>query len=67
MGGMAAQIPIKNNPQANEEALAKVLASALGLALNFAGRRFVVFPEPPSPDWKPQDADGNALPTSPKH
>ena len=26
MGGMAAQIPIKNNPQANEEALAKVLA-----------------------------------------
>ena len=48
-------------------ALAKVLASALGLALNFAGRRFVVFPEPPSPDWKPQDGDGNALPTSPKH
>ncbi|MBX3065607.1 MAG: malate synthase A [Anaerolineae bacterium] len=26
MGGMAAQIPIKNNPQANEEALAKVQA-----------------------------------------
>ncbi|MDB6067496.1 MAG: malate synthase [Pedosphaera sp.] len=26
MGGMAAQIPIKNNPQANEEAMAKVLA-----------------------------------------
>ncbi len=26
MGGMAAQIPVKNNPQANEEALAKVLA-----------------------------------------
>jgi malate synthase len=26
VGGMAAQIPIKNNPQANEEALAKVLA-----------------------------------------
>ena len=26
MGGMAAQIPIKNNPQANETALAKVLA-----------------------------------------
>ena len=25
MGGMAAQIPIKNNPQANEDALAKVL------------------------------------------
>ncbi|ETI69527.1 malate synthase A [Neobacillus vireti] len=26
MGGMAAQIPVKNNPQANEEAFAKVLA-----------------------------------------
>ena len=26
MGGMAAQIPIKNDPQANEEALAKVRA-----------------------------------------
>ena len=26
MGGMAAQIPIKNNPQANETAIAKVLA-----------------------------------------
>jgi malate synthase len=26
MGGMAAQIPVKNNPQVNEEALAKVLA-----------------------------------------
>ena len=26
MGGMAAQIPIKSNPQANEEAMAKVLA-----------------------------------------
>ncbi len=24
MGGMAAQIPVKNNPQANETALAKV-------------------------------------------
>jgi malate synthase len=26
MGGMAAQIPVKNNPQANDEALARVLA-----------------------------------------
>ena len=26
MGGLAAQIPIKNQPQANEDALAKVLA-----------------------------------------
>src|SRR6478609_805594 len=31
--------------------MAKVLATAVGLVLNFAGRRFVVFPEPPSPDW----------------
>jgi dolichol-phosphate mannosyltransferase len=36
-------------------ALAKSLATALGLALNFAGRRFIVFPEAPSPDWNPQD------------
>jgi hypothetical protein len=34
--------------------LAKALATAMGLGLNFAGRRFVVFPEDPSPDWKPQ-------------
>jgi glycosyltransferase involved in cell wall biosynthesis len=34
--------------------LAKVLASAVGLVLNFAGRRFVVFPEESNPDWKPQ-------------
>jgi dolichol-phosphate mannosyltransferase len=33
---------------------AKVMATAIGLVLNFAGRRFVVFPEKPSPDWKPQ-------------
>jgi len=32
--------------------LAKVFATAIGLVLNFAGRRFVVFPETPSPDWK---------------
>jgi len=38
-------------------ALAKVIASAIGLVLNFAGRRFVVFPEKPSPDWKPQRLD----------
>jgi len=35
-------------------AAAKILATAIGLVLNFAGRRFVVFPEHPSPDWKPQ-------------
>jgi len=32
--------------------LAKVFATAIGLVLNFAGRRFIVFPERPSPDWK---------------
>jgi dolichol-phosphate mannosyltransferase len=34
--------------------IAKALATACGLVLNFAGRRFIVFPEKPSPDWKPQ-------------
>jgi glycosyltransferase involved in cell wall biosynthesis len=33
---------------------AKALATAIGVMLNFAGRRFVVFPEAPNPDWKPQ-------------
>jgi dolichol-phosphate mannosyltransferase len=36
-------------------ALAKALATAIGLVLNFAGRRFIVFPEEPSPDWGPQE------------
>lgn len=35
-------------------AVAKGLATGIGLLLNFVGRRFVVFPEQPSPDWKPQ-------------
>lgn len=35
--------------------LAKLTATAFGLILNFAGRRFIVFPEPGRPDWKPQD------------
>jgi dolichol-phosphate mannosyltransferase len=35
--------------------VAKALATGVGLLLNFAGRRFVVFPEQPNPDWKPQD------------
>jgi glycosyltransferase involved in cell wall biosynthesis len=35
--------------------LAKVSATAIGLVLNFAARRFIVFPEAPRPDWKPQD------------
>ncbi|HYQ03529.1 MAG TPA: bifunctional glycosyltransferase family 2/GtrA family protein [Polyangiaceae bacterium] len=32
--------------------LAKVLATGIGLGLNFAGRRLLVFPEKPSPDWQ---------------
>jgi len=35
--------------------LAKVLATALGLVLNFAGRRILVFPDKPRGDWKPQN------------
>jgi len=34
--------------------LAKVTASAFGLALNYAARRFIVFPDKQRPDWKPQ-------------
>jgi glycosyltransferase involved in cell wall biosynthesis len=34
--------------------IAKAMATVMGLGLNFAGRRFVVFPEDPSPDWNPQ-------------
>jgi dolichol-phosphate mannosyltransferase len=35
--------------------LAKVLSTVIVLVLNFVGRRFIVFPEKPNPDWKPQD------------
>jgi glycosyltransferase involved in cell wall biosynthesis len=38
-------------------AVAKALATGIGLALNFAGRRFVVFPEKPNPDWEPQNSN----------
>jgi dolichol-phosphate mannosyltransferase len=37
--------------------LAKVASTAIGLVLNFAGRRFIVFPEKGRPDWKPQNPD----------
>jgi dolichol-phosphate mannosyltransferase len=40
--------------------LAKIAATALGLVLNFAGRRFLVFPEPGRPDWKPQNPGGGS-------
>jgi glycosyltransferase involved in cell wall biosynthesis len=34
--------------------LAKATATAIGLVLNFSGRRYVVFPDSRRPDWKPQ-------------
>jgi glycosyltransferase involved in cell wall biosynthesis len=34
---------------------AKILSTAIGLVLNFTGRRFIVFPEKGNPDWKPQN------------
>jgi dolichol-phosphate mannosyltransferase len=37
--------------------VAKVWATAIGLILNFAGRRFLVFPEKSSPGWKPQSLE----------
>jgi dolichol-phosphate mannosyltransferase len=33
---------------------AKILSTFIGLSLNFAGRRLIVFPEKGNPDWKPQ-------------
>ena len=36
-------------------ACAKLSSSIIGLALNFAGRRWMVFPELSNPDWEPQD------------
>jgi dolichol-phosphate mannosyltransferase len=35
--------------------LAKLFATAIGLVLNFTGRRYVVFPDSKRPDWKPQN------------
>ncbi len=35
-------------------AIAKLSSSAVGLALNFAGRRWVVFAEQSIPDWQPR-------------
>jgi dolichol-phosphate mannosyltransferase len=36
--------------------VAKILSTGIVLVLNFAGRRFIVFPESGNPDWKPQDS-----------
>jgi glycosyltransferase involved in cell wall biosynthesis len=38
-------------------ALAKTISIGIIFALNFAGRRFVVFPEKTTPDWKPRVRD----------
>jgi glycosyltransferase involved in cell wall biosynthesis len=37
-----------------DAAWAKISSSFIGLGLNFAGRRWLVFPEPSNPDWAPQ-------------
>ena len=37
--------------------LAKIFSTGIDLVFNFAGRRFIVFPEKPSPDWNPQVRD----------
>jgi len=41
--------------------ISKILASMIGLILNFSGRRFFVFSEPSSGPWKPQE-NGKRLP-----
>jgi glycosyltransferase involved in cell wall biosynthesis len=38
-------------------AVAKIFSTVIVLAFNFAGRRFIVFPEKTNPDWKPQIRD----------
>jgi dolichol-phosphate mannosyltransferase len=38
----------------NSPGLSKILATGAGLIFNFLGRRFLVFPEPPSGPWEPQ-------------
>jgi len=36
-------------------ALSKIASTVIGLALNFTGRRFFVFPEKANPGWNPQN------------
>jgi putative flippase GtrA len=38
-------------------ALAKIFSAGIVLVFNYSGRRFIVFPEKPNPDWKPQVRD----------
>jgi dolichol-phosphate mannosyltransferase len=35
--------------------VAKTVSTAIGLVLNFTGRRFIVFPDKSRPDWTPQN------------
>jgi glycosyltransferase involved in cell wall biosynthesis len=42
-------------------AWAKLSSSFVGLGLNFAGRRWLVFPEPSNPDWTPQGTASKVL------
>ena len=35
--------------------VSKILASGIGLILNFSGRKWLVFPEPVNDEWKPQN------------
>jgi len=43
--------------QANfSPSLSKMISTGLGLVFNFAGRKWIVFPEPGNPDWKPQNS-----------
>ncbi len=35
--------------------LSKMTSTGFGLVLNFAGRKWIVFPEPGNPDWRPQN------------
>lgn len=37
--------------------LSKLLATAIGLVLNYAGRRFIVFPDKKRSDWRPQNLE----------
>jgi dolichol-phosphate mannosyltransferase len=36
---------------------AKIFSTGILFVFNFAGRRFIVFPEKPNPDWRPQIRD----------
>lgn len=37
--------------------VSKMLSNVFGLVLNFSGRKWLVFPEPSSPGWRPQNSE----------